>query len=77
MSQHARPSRYLQRFIAHHGFVLERVHRYKFVRDKRRLSRVSKTIDYNALMHGALRRVMAQVLEDVAVEGLPGSHHIR
>ena len=36
---------------------------------------MSKTIDYNALMHGALRRVMAQVLEDVAVEGLPGSHH--
>ncbi len=36
---------------------------------------MSKTIDYNNLMHGALRQVMAKVLEDVAVEGLPGNHH--
>lgn len=36
---------------------------------------VSKQIDYPALMHRALRRVMADVLEDVAVDGLPGNHH--
>lgn len=26
-------------------------------------------------MHRALRRVMAEILEDIAVEGLPGNHH--
>lgn len=36
---------------------------------------MSKTIDYNNLMHRALRKVMADVLEDIAVDGLPGNHH--
>lgn len=36
---------------------------------------MSKSIDYGVLMHRALRRVMAEVLEDIAVDGLPGNHH--
>ncbi|MFK7874650.1 MAG: SspB family protein [Paracoccaceae bacterium] len=36
---------------------------------------MSNSIDYGFLMHRALRRVMAEVLEDIAVEGLPGNHH--
>ena len=36
---------------------------------------MTNTIDYQKLMHRALRRVMSDVLEDVAVEGLPGNHH--
>lgn len=32
-------------------------------------------IDYDSLMHRALRSVMVGVLEGVAVEGLPGEHH--
>ena len=36
---------------------------------------MSNQIDYQALMHRALRRVMADVLEDIAVDGLPGNHH--
>lgn len=34
-----------------------------------------KNIDYGKLMHKALRRVMAEVLTDVAQNGLPGNHH--
>ncbi len=33
------------------------------------------TIDYGNLMHDALRRLIQQVLSDVARDGLPGQHH--
>ncbi len=36
---------------------------------------MTQSIDYGQLMHRALRTVMASVLEDVAVDGLPGNHH--
>jgi len=36
---------------------------------------MSNLINYPELMHRALRRVMADVLENAAVEGLPGNHH--
>ena len=34
-----------------------------------------KAIDYRQLMHKAFRTVMAEVLSQVAREGLPGNHH--
>lgn len=34
-----------------------------------------KNIDYGKLMHKALRQLMADVLSQVAREGLPGTHH--
>ncbi len=36
---------------------------------------MAPSINYNQLMQKALRRVMIDVLEDVAVDGLPGDHH--
>ncbi len=34
-----------------------------------------ETIDYGALMHTAMRDVIAQVLQNVSQYGLPGNHH--
>ncbi len=34
-----------------------------------------KTINYGQLMHRALRQLMAEVLSQVARDGLPGKHH--
>jgi hypothetical protein len=36
---------------------------------------MTKSINYGQLMHKALRQLMADVLSQVAREGLPGSHH--
>ena len=36
---------------------------------------MSRTIDYGNLMHQALRGLIQSVLDRVAREGLPGSHH--
>lgn len=36
---------------------------------------MSDTINYGRLMHEALRGLIAKVLEQVAQDGLPGSHH--
>lgn len=36
---------------------------------------MAKSINYGKLMHKALRQLMADVLSQVAREGLPGSHH--
>jgi hypothetical protein len=36
---------------------------------------MAKGIDYRQLMHRAFRQVMAEVLAQVAREGLPGKHH--
>ena len=36
---------------------------------------MSERIDYGNLMHKAMRGLMAEVLRDVAAEGLPGDHH--
>lgn len=36
---------------------------------------MAKGIDYRQLMHKAFRQVMADVLSQVAREGLPGKHH--
>lgn len=36
---------------------------------------MSEHIDYGNLMHAAMRRLIAQVLRDVAKTGLPGDHH--
>lgn len=36
---------------------------------------MTRHINYNQLMQNALKRVMVDVLEDVAVDGLPGDHH--
>lgn len=36
---------------------------------------MAKSIDYGKLMHKALRQLMADVLSQVAREGLPGAHH--
>ncbi len=36
---------------------------------------MSDTINYGNLMHNAMRRLIQQVLEDVARNGLPGQHH--
>ncbi|MEM1431389.1 MAG: ClpXP protease specificity-enhancing factor SspB [Pseudomonadota bacterium] len=36
---------------------------------------MSRRIDYGKLMHGAMRSLIHQVLEDVAENGLPGEHH--
>ena len=37
--------------------------------------RMAKGIDYRQLMHRAFRQVMAEVLAQVARDGLPGKHH--
>ncbi|AZQ68023.1 hypothetical protein EF888_13305 [Silicimonas algicola] len=36
---------------------------------------MSATIDYGNLMHRAMRGLIQQVLNDVALNGLPGQHH--
>lgn len=36
---------------------------------------MAKSINYGQLMHKALRQLMADVLSQVAREGLPGAHH--
>jgi len=36
---------------------------------------MAKTINYGQLMHKALRKLMAEVLAQVARDGLPGKHH--
>ncbi|HVL22295.1 MAG TPA: ClpXP protease specificity-enhancing factor SspB [Amaricoccus sp.] len=36
---------------------------------------MAKSINYGKLMHKALRQLMADVLSQVAREGLPGAHH--
>jgi hypothetical protein len=36
---------------------------------------MAKTINYGVLMHKAFRQVMADILTQVAREGLPGKHH--
>ena len=36
---------------------------------------MAKTINYGQLMHKALRQMLADVLNQVAREGLPGKHH--
>ncbi|MDQ7080507.1 MAG: ClpXP protease specificity-enhancing factor SspB [Paracoccaceae bacterium] len=36
---------------------------------------MSDTINYGQLMHQAMRGLIAQVLSDVARDGLPGEHH--
>ncbi|WP_424931483.1 SspB family protein [Amaricoccus macauensis] len=36
---------------------------------------MSESINYGRLMHKAMRRLIAEVLEQVAREGLPGAHH--
>ncbi len=36
---------------------------------------MSDTINYGALMHQAMRGLIARVLSDVARDGLPGEHH--
>ncbi|MBB06149.1 SspB family protein [Pseudooceanicola sp.] len=36
---------------------------------------MSRSIDYGNLMHRAMRGLIQEVLEDVADNGLPGSHH--
>ena len=36
---------------------------------------MTQTINYSDLMNKALRQLMASVLEEIAVEGLPGNHH--
>ena len=36
---------------------------------------MARTIDYGNLMHRAMRGLIQTVLHDVAVHGLPGTHH--
>ncbi|PTX56197.1 hypothetical protein C8N43_0850 [Litoreibacter ponti] len=36
---------------------------------------MSKSIDYGNMMHRAMRGLIAEVLEDVGANGLPGEHH--
>ena len=36
---------------------------------------MSRTIEYGNLMHRAMRRLIQEVLTDVAESGLPGTHH--
>ncbi len=36
---------------------------------------MSRTIDYGNLMHRAMRGLIQEVLEGVAMDGLPGQHH--
>jgi hypothetical protein len=36
---------------------------------------MAKSINYGKLMHKALRQLMADVLSQVARDGLPGAHH--
>jgi hypothetical protein len=36
---------------------------------------LGRSIDYGNLMHRAMRGLINEVLEDVAVRGLPGKHH--
>ena len=36
---------------------------------------MSRSIDYGKLMHGAMRTLIRQVLQEVATHGLPGDHH--
>ncbi len=36
---------------------------------------MARGIDYGGMMHRAMQRLIAEVLEQVATEGLPGEHH--
>ncbi|RMD89435.1 MAG: hypothetical protein D6811_12250 [Alphaproteobacteria bacterium] len=36
---------------------------------------MSRSIDYGALMHAAMRELIRRVLQQVQAEGLPGEHH--
>lgn len=36
---------------------------------------MSRSIDYGNLMHEAMRGLIRKVLDDVAINGLPGAHH--
>lgn len=36
---------------------------------------MSKSIDYGKLMHRAMRTLIRQVLDEIALQGLPGDHH--
>lgn len=36
---------------------------------------MTRSIDYGNLMHQAMRRLIQEVLDDVAANGLPGEHH--
>ena len=36
---------------------------------------MTRRLDYGSLMHRAMRRLIREVLEDVAEHGLPGEHH--
>lgn len=36
---------------------------------------MTRRLDYGSLMHRAMRRLIREVLEDVAERGLPGEHH--
>ena len=36
---------------------------------------MAEIIEYGALMHAAMRELIAKVLRDVAKDGLPGEHH--
>lgn len=36
---------------------------------------MTRRIDYGNLMHSHMRKLLQQVLEDVAAHGLPGDHH--
>ena len=36
---------------------------------------MTRTIDYGAMMHRAMRSLIQEVLQDVATHGLPGEHH--
>ncbi|HMS94593.1 MAG TPA: ClpXP protease specificity-enhancing factor SspB [Tabrizicola sp.] len=36
---------------------------------------MARSIDYGNLMHRAMRGLIQEVLDDVAKDGLPGSHH--
>ena len=36
---------------------------------------MSRRLDYGSLMHRAMRRLIREVLDDIAAQGLPGAHH--
>lgn len=36
---------------------------------------MARGIDYGGMMHRAMQRLIAEVLEQIAAEGLPGEHH--
>ncbi len=36
---------------------------------------MTRRLDYGSLMHRAMRRLIREVLDDIAAQGLPGTHH--